>query len=86
MDEAIKRVDRQRSYLGAVQNRFESVIDGLNNNIVNLSTSRSRIQDADYAKEVSNLIRAQILQQAGIAILAQANQQPQMILRLLEGL
>jgi flagellin len=86
MDEAIKRVDRQRSYLGAVQNRFESVVDGLNNNIVNLSASRSRIQDADYAQEVSNLIRAQILQQAGIAILAQANQQPQMILRLLEGL
>ncbi|TVP47941.1 MAG: flagellin FliC [Halomonas sp.] len=86
MDEAIKRVDRQRSYLGAVQNRFESVIDGLNNNIVNLSASRSRIQDADYAQEVSNLLRAQILQQAGMAILAQANQQPQMILRLLESL
>mgnify|MGYP003633257795 CR=1 FL=1 len=86
MDEAIKRLDRHRSYLGAVQNRFESVIDGLNNSIVNTSAARSRIQDADYAKEVSNLIRAQILQQAGIAMLAQANQQPQMILRLLEGL
>lgn len=67
-----------------MQNRFESVIDGLNNNIVNLSAAQSRIQDADYAREVSNLIRAQILQQAGMAILAQANQQPQMILRLLE--
>lgn len=86
VDEAIKQLDRQRGYLGAVQNRFESVIDGLNNNIVNVSASRSRIQDADYALEVSNLIRAQILQQAGIAMLAQANQQPQMILRLLEGL
>lgn len=86
VDEAIKRLDRQRSYMGAVQNRFESVIDGLNNSIVNTSAARSRIQDADYAKEVSNLIRAQILQQAGIAMLAQANQQPQMILRLLEGL
>lgn len=86
MDDAIKRVDRQRSYLGAVQNRFESVIDGLNTNIINTSAARSRIQDADYAQEVSNLIRAQILQQAGMAILAQANQQPQMILRLLEGL
>lgn len=85
MDEAIKRVDRQRSYMGAVQNRFESVIDGLNNNIINTSAARSRIQDADYAREVSNLIRAQILQQVGITILAQANQQPQMILRLLEG-
>ncbi|WP_172116935.1 flagellin N-terminal helical domain-containing protein [Halomonas hibernica] len=84
MDDAIKRVDRQRSYFGAMQNRFESVIDGLNNNIVNLSAAQSRIQDADYAREVSNLIRAQILQQAGMAILAQANQQPQMILRLLE--
>lgn len=86
VDEAIKRLDRQRSYMGAVQNRFESVIDGLNNSIVNTSAARSRIQDADYAKEVSNLVRAQILQQAGIAMLAQANQQPQMILRLLEGL
>ncbi|WKD28176.1 flagellin FliC [Halomonas sp. KG2] len=86
MDDAIKKVDRQRSYLGAVQNRFESVIDGLNTNIINTSAAQSRIQDADYAREVSNLIRAQILQQAGIAILAQANQQPQMILRLLEGL
>lgn len=86
MDDAIKRVDRQRSYMGAVQNRFESVIDGLNTNIINTSAARSRIQDADYAQEVSNLIRAQILQQVGIAILAQANQQPQMILRLLEGL
>ncbi|MFJ5536385.1 flagellin N-terminal helical domain-containing protein [Vreelandella titanicae] len=86
MDDAIKRVDRQRSYMGAVQNRFESVIDGLNTNIINTSAAQSRIQDADYAKEVSNLVRAQILQQAGIAMLVQANQQPQMILRLLEGL
>ncbi|PCF96124.1 flagellin [Vreelandella nigrificans] len=86
VDEAIKRLDQQRSYLGAVQNRFESVIDGLNNSIVNLSAARSRIQDTDYAKEASNFVRAQILQQAGIAMLAQANQQPQMILRLLEGL
>ncbi|RUR35506.1 flagellin [Vreelandella populi] len=86
LDEAIKQLDQQRSYFGAVQNRFESVIDGLDNSIVNLSAAQSRIQDTDYAKEVSNLIRAQILQQAGMAILAQANQQPQMILRLLEGL
>lgn len=86
VDEAIKRLDQQRSYMGALQNRFESVIDGLNNSIINTSAARSRIQDADYAQEVSSLIRAQILQQAGIAILAQANQQPQMILRLLEGL
>ncbi|MGP8289314.1 flagellin N-terminal helical domain-containing protein [Vreelandella zhanjiangensis] len=86
LDDAIKQLDQQRSYFGAVQNRFESVIDGLDNSIVNLSAAQSRIQDTDYAKEVSNLIRAQILQQAGMSILAQANQQPQMILRLLEGL
>ncbi len=86
LDDSIKQLDQQRSYLGAVQNRFESVLDGLDNSIVNLSAAQSRIQDTDYAKEVSSLIRAQILQQAGIAMLAQANQQPQMILRLLEGL
>ncbi|RUR31380.1 flagellin [Vreelandella nanhaiensis] len=86
LDNSIRQLDQQRSYFGAVQNRFESVIDGLNNSIVNLSAAQSRIQDTDYAKEVSNLIRAQILQQAGMSILAQANQQPQMILRLLEGL
>lgn len=86
VDEAIKKLDRQRSYMGAVQNRFESVIEGLDNSIINTSSARSRIQDADYAREVSSLLRAQILQQAGIAMLAQVNRQPQMILRLLEGL
>ncbi|MGM0542980.1 MAG: flagellin [Pseudomonadota bacterium] len=85
MDDAIKRIDRQRSYLGAVQNRFESVIDGLDNRIINTSAAQSRIQDADYAREVSNLLRAQLLQQVGIRMLAQANQQPQLVLRLLEG-
>ncbi|MGY4877834.1 flagellin [Vreelandella aquamarina] len=83
LDDAISQVDRQRSYLGAVQNRFDSVIEGLNSSVINLSAAQSRIQDADYAREVSNLIHAQIRQQVGIAILAQANQQPQMILRLL---
>ena len=83
LDDAISQVDRQRSYLGAVQNRFDSVIEGLDSSVINLSAAQSRIQDADYAREVSNLIRAQIRQQVGIAILAQANQQPQMILRLL---
>lgn len=86
MDEAIAKVDRQRSYMGAVLNRFDSVIDGLHNSIINLSAAQSRIQDADYAQEVSNLIRAQLLQQVGMTMLAQANQQPQIILRLLEGL
>ncbi|MGS2745075.1 flagellin N-terminal helical domain-containing protein [Halomonas sp. LS-001] len=83
LDDAISQVDRQRSSLGAVQNRFDSVIEGLNSSVINLSSAQSRIQDADYAREVSNLISAQIRQQVGIAILAQANQQPQMILRLL---
>ena len=69
-----------------MQNRFESVIDGLNTNIINTSAAQSRIQDADYAQEISNLIRAQLLQQVGIAMLTRVNQQPQMILRLLEGL
>jgi len=85
MDEAIKQLDSQRSYLGAVQNRFESVIEGLDNSIINTSAAQSRIQDADYAREVSNLLRAQLLQQVGIRMLAQVNQQPQLILRLLEG-
>ncbi|MFG6667734.1 flagellin [Halomonas sp. HNIBRBA4712] len=86
LDGAINTLDRQRSYFGAVQNRFESVIDGLDNAVVNLSAAQSRIQDTDYAREISNLIRAQLLQQVGIAILAQANQQPSLVLRLLEGL
>jgi len=85
MDEAIKQLDSQRSYLGAVQNRFESVIEGLDNSIINTSAAQSRIQDAYYAREVSNLLRAQLLQQVGIRMLAQVNQQPQLILRLLEG-
>lgn len=83
LDEALGRVDRQRSYLGATHNRLESVIDNLATTQINLAASRSRIMDADYAVEVSRMIRAQILQQAGMAILAQANQLPNMILTLL---
>lgn len=83
LDQALGQIDRARSHLGAMQNRFESVIDGLGTSIVNLSASRSRIQDADYAHEASNMIRAQIRQQVGIAMLAQANQIPSMILSLL---
>ncbi|WP_252108216.1 MULTISPECIES: flagellin [unclassified Halomonas] len=85
LDTALGTLDRQRSYFGAVQNRFGSVIEDLDNSIINLSSAQSRIQDTHYAREVSHLIRAQILQQASITILAQANQQGQMILRLLEG-
>jgi len=83
IDAAIKAVDDQRSLLGASQNRFESTITNLNNTVNNLSAARSRIQDSDYATEVSNMSRAQILQQAGSSVLAQANQVPQTMLSLL---
>ncbi|MHB2093754.1 flagellin N-terminal helical domain-containing protein [Pantoea dispersa] len=83
IDAAIKAVDTQRSALGASQNRFESTITNLNNTTNNLSAARSRIQDSDYATEVSNMSRAQILQQAGSSVLAQANQVPQTMLSLL---
>jgi len=83
VDAALNKVDTARSNLGAVQNRFESTINNLNNTINNLSASRSRIEDADYAVEVSNMTRAQILQQAGTSVLAQANQVPQTVLSLL---
>ncbi|MCZ4330207.1 flagellin [Castellaniella denitrificans] len=83
MDAAIKKVDSARSTLGTYQNRLESTVANLNNTITNLSASRSRIEDADYATEVSNMTRSQILQQAGTAVLAQANQVPQTMLSLL---
>ena len=83
LDEAINTIDESRSKLGAIQNRFESTINNLNNTVNNLSASRSRILDADYATEVSNMSRGQILQQAGTSVLAQANQVPQSVLSLL---
>ncbi|MEY0542222.1 FliC/FljB family flagellin [Providencia rettgeri] len=83
LDEALKTVDSFRSSLGAVQNRMQSTINNLNNSVNNLSAARSRIQDADFATEVSNMSRGQILQQAGTAVLAQANQVPQGVLSLL---
>ncbi|UCQ55425.1 FliC/FljB family flagellin [Edwardsiella tarda] len=83
LDKALSQVDDLRSGLGAVQNRFDSVINNLNSTVNNLSASRSRIQDADYATEVSNMSRAQILQQAGTSVLAQANQSTQNVLSLL---
>lgn len=82
-DEAIGKIDTARSNMGAIQNRFESTINNLNNSISNLSAAQSRIQDADYATEVSNMSRAQILQQAGSSVLSQANQVPQTMLSLL---
>ncbi|QAA92963.1 FliC/FljB family flagellin [Pollutimonas thiosulfatoxidans] len=83
IDAALQQVDALRGELGAVQNRFESTIANLNNTVTNLSSARSRIEDADYAVEVSNMTRAQILQQAGTSVLAQANQVPQTVLSLL---
>ncbi|MBU9809934.1 FliC/FljB family flagellin [Rahnella sp. SL6] len=84
IDAALKAVDTQRSSLGASQNRFESTITNLSNTVDNLTSARSRIQDADYSTEVSNMSRAQILQQAGTSVLAKANQVPQSVLSLLQ--
>ncbi len=83
IDAALKGIDKLRSDLGAVQNRFESAITNLQTNETNLSAARSRIEDADYATEVANMTRSQILQQAGTSVLAQANQIPQNVLSLL---
>ncbi|WP_369326576.1 FliC/FljB family flagellin [Alcaligenes nematophilus] len=83
IDKALQQVDNLRSDLGAIQNRFQSTIANLNNTVNNLSAARSRIEDADYAVEVSNMTRSQILQQAGTSVLAQANQVPQTVLSLL---
>ncbi|WP_172513588.1 flagellin N-terminal helical domain-containing protein [Enterobacter roggenkampii] len=83
VDAALKKVDGARSNLGAIQNRLESTINNLNNSVNNLSAAQSRIQDADYATEVSNMSRSQILQQAGTSVLSQANQVPQTMLSLL---
>jgi len=83
LDGAIATVNASRSSLGAVQNRFASTVSNLQSSSENLSGSRSRIQDADFAAETANLSRSQILQQAGTAMVAQANQLPQGVLALL---
>jgi flagellin len=83
VDSALTSVSSLRSTLGAIQNRFESTITNLTTAAENLTASRSRIQDADFAQETAALTRAQILQQAGTAILAQANAVPQNVLSLL---
>ena len=85
LDEAIASVDQFRSSLGAVQNRLSSAVTNLNNTTTNLSEAQSRIQDADYATEVSNMSKAQIVQQAGNSVLSKANQVPQQVLSLLQG-
>ncbi|TVU91628.1 flagellin N-terminal helical domain-containing protein [Vreelandella titanicae] len=83
VDDAVETLDTERATLGATLNRFDSVIDNLATTNTNLSEARSRIEDADYAVEVSNMTRANILQQAGTSMLAQANQTPQSVLSLL---
>lgn len=85
IDTAITAVNTRRASLGAAISRLEHAIDNLSNNAVNTEASRSRIMDADYAAESTELARTQIIQQAGTAMLAQANQRAQGVLQLLKG-
>jgi len=85
VDSSLAVISSQRAKFGALQSRFETTIGSLNTTSENLNASRSRIQDADFAMETANLSRTQILQQAGTAMVAQANQLPQSVLQLLKG-
>ncbi|GHD46962.1 flagellin [Marinobacter persicus] len=85
LDYAIQKINGLRADLGAVQNRFESTIANLSTTTENLSASNSRIRDADFAKESAELARTQVLQQAGLSVLSQANARPQQVLQLLQG-
>ena len=85
IDTAINSLNSERALYGAVQNRFEAIISTLQISSENTAAARGRIMDADFATETANLSRAQILQQAGSAMLAQANQVPQQVLSLLRG-
>ena len=85
VDSALSSLSSQRARYGAIQGRFENAITNLQTTSENLTASRSRIQDTDFAAETANLTRAQILQQAGVAMLAQANAVPQTVLQLLQG-
>jgi flagellin len=85
IDAALDMVNNTRATFGATQSRFEAIIANLQVSVENQAAARSRIMDADYAAETANLSRAQILQQAGTAMVAQANQLPQQVLRLLQG-
>ncbi len=84
VDYALQQINNTRADLGAVQNRFESTINNLTISAENLSASRSRVRDADFAEETAEMTRTQILQQAGTSVLAQANQIPQNVLQLLQ--
>ena len=83
IDAAINTVNSTRATYGATQNRFQSVISNLQSSVTNQTAARSRITDADFAAETANMSRAEILQQAGNAMVAQANQIPQLVLKLL---
>jgi len=85
IDYAIDKINGFRAELGAVQNRFESTIANLATTAENLSAANSRIRDADFAAESAELARTQVLQQAGLSVLAQANARPQQVLQLLQG-
>jgi flagellin len=85
IDQALDKVNAERATMGASQSRFDSVISNLQVSVENQSAARGRIMDADFAAETSNLSRAQILQQAGNAMIAQANQMPQQVMKLLQG-
>ena len=84
LDSALATVNATRSTLGSYQSRFESVVANAQTAVENLSASRSRIMDADFAQETAQLTKSQILQQSGIAMLAQANSIPQNVLALLQ--
>ena len=83
IDTAINDVNDTRATFGASESRFDSIISNLQSGVENQSAARSRIMDADFASETANMSRAQVLQQAGTAMIAQANQQPQSVLSLL---
>ena len=83
IDDALDTINNTRATFGATQSRFDAVISNLQQGVENQSAARSRIMDADFASETANLSRAQILQQAGTAMVAQANQLPQQVLSLL---
>ena len=83
IDAAINNVNDTRATFGASESRFDSIISNLQSGVENQSAARSRIMDADFASETANMSRAQVLQQAGTAMIAQANQQPQQVLSLL---
>jgi flagellin len=85
IDTALDSVNNTRATFGATQSRFDAIISNLQQSVENQAAARSRIMDADYAQETSNMSRAQILQQAGTAMVAQANQLPQQVLKLLQG-